>query len=259
MELKLPVKTAQNYKSLSQKARVMTETWTLSNMYCPACVANSLNRAPTGTPVVDFFCENCESVFQLKALSKPIGRKIVDAAYDTMIKAILNDRLPHFLILGYNNLTVSVNDLVLIPNFCLPASAIEARKPLAPTARRAGWIGCNIILDLVPPDGRIQIIHSSNIIPKSSVRQKFITALPLAGIASKKRGWTLDVLSLIRSLDKMEFSISDAYSFEKVLSEKHPENRHVKDKIRQQLQILRDLGFLKFTSPGRYCLIESSL
>jgi hypothetical protein len=30
----------------------------------------------------------------------------------------------------------------------------------------------------------------------------------------------------------------------------HPANRHVRDKIHQQLQVLRDLGFVEFLPPG---------
>jgi type II restriction enzyme len=32
----------------------------------------------------------------------------------------------------------------------------------------------------------------------------------------------------------------------------HPENRHVRDKLRQQLQVLRDLGLIEFLGRGRY-------
>ncbi|MBI5242579.1 MAG: hypothetical protein HY922_02705 [Elusimicrobia bacterium] len=38
------------------------------------------------------------------------------------------------------------------------------------------------------------------------------------------------------------------------LSELHPNNRHVRPKIRQQLQVLRDLGFVAFLGRGRYRL-----
>ena len=34
----------------------------------------------------------------------------------------------------------------------------------------------------------------------------------------------------------------------------HPENKHIKDKIRQQLQFLRDRGYLKFINKGKYKL-----
>ncbi|HIJ70024.1 MAG TPA: restriction endonuclease [Planctomycetes bacterium] len=250
MILNLPIEAAEGYKSASQRTRVITETWMHRNMFCPACVSNSLTPTKDGTEAVDFLCARCDSTFQLKAKSGSIGRKIVDAAYDAMMRAVLQNRLPHFLFLTYNNLTVS--DLLLIPNFCLPPSAIEARNPLSPTARRAGWVGCNILLDLVPPEGRIPVIKSGGIVPKSSVRKNFRTVKPLADMSVKKRGWTLDVLTVLRSLNKREFTIADAYSFEKVLSKMHPDNKNVRPKIRQQLQILRDLGYLQFISPGHY-------
>jgi len=221
-------------------------------MYCPACISNNLNKTRAGTETVDFFCSRCASQYQLKAMSKPIGRKIVDAAYDAMIRAILQDRLPHFLFLSYNNLSLTVHDLLLIPNFCLSKSAIERRKPLRVTARRAGWVGCNIVLDLVPPEARIRVIHSGDIISKSAVRESFHNVQPLKNISSRTRGWTLDVLTATRSLEKPEFTIEDSYSFERILSQKHPENLHVRAKIRQQLQILRDLGYLEFVRRGYY-------
>ncbi|HEV2493712.1 MAG TPA: hypothetical protein VG204_11665 [Terriglobia bacterium] len=34
----------------------------------------------------------------------------------------------------------------------------------------------------------------------------------------------------------------------------HAQNRHVRDKIRQQLQVLRDLGFVVFLGRGQYRL-----
>lgn len=143
------------YKSASQRARVLTEDWALRNMYCPACVSNRLRNTENNTEAVDFQCIGCEAEYQLKATSKPIGRKIVDAGYDAMMRAIREDRLPHFLFLSYDNIRARVNDLIMVPSFCLSTSAIEARKPLGANARRAGWVGCNIILDSVPTDGRL--------------------------------------------------------------------------------------------------------
>ncbi len=252
MILNLPTRLAENYKSPSQRARIITETWALENMYCPACMANRLDKTRTGTEAVDFICSDCDSQFQLKAVSKPFGRKIVDAAYGAMIRAITQDRLPHFLLMSYDNIRASVNDLLIIPKFCLPKSAIEARKPLSSNARRAGWVGCNILLDLVPPEGRIGVINSGVILPKKQVREKFHSVQPLSNLSTRMRGWTLDVLTVLRSMKKIEFTLGDAYLFESVLSERHPENQHVRAKIRQQLQILRDLGYLEFIGRGFY-------
>jgi len=58
----------------------------------------------------------------------------------------------------------------------------------------------------------------------------------------------------VERLNKTNFSLDDVYRFEQELSRMHPDNRHVKDKIRQQLQVLRDKGYLEFTSAGNYQL-----
>ena len=55
-----------------------------------------------------------------------------------------------------------------------------------------------------------------------------------------------------RALNKNEFALQDVYAFAAHLEKLHPDNRHVPDKIRQQLQVLRDLGFVEFLGRGRY-------
>jgi type II restriction enzyme dpnI len=42
------------------------------------------------------------------------------------------------------------------------------------------------------------------------------------------------------------------YEFETELAAQFPENKHIKDKIRQQLQILRDQGKIEFLGNGHY-------
>jgi len=58
----------------------------------------------------------------------------------------------------------------------------------------------------------------------------------------------------VEKISRKEFSLNEMYAFEKDLSKKHPDNKHVKDKIRQQLQVLRDKDYLEFTSRGNYRL-----
>lgn len=41
-------------------------------------------------------------------------------------------------------------------------------------------------------------------------------------------------------------------TFEEELQEKYPKNNHVKDKIRQKLQVLRDNGYIEFMGNGEY-------
>ena len=53
-------------------------------------------------------------------------------------------------------------------------------------------------------------------------------------------------------MSAQEFALSDMYRFENMLSLKHPENNNVQAKIRQQLQLLRDKGFIEFLGNGKY-------
>ena len=61
-------------------------------------------------------------------------------------------------------------------------------------------------------------------------------------------------MSCIDKLGKSEFTLSEMYDFEYLLAQKHPNNKHIKDKIRQQLQFLRDKGYLEFLKRGSYHL-----
>lgn len=62
------------------------------------------------------------------------------------------------------------------------------------------------------------------------------------------------MLRVVRSLGKTEFFLSDMYNHAEELAKLHPDNNHVRDKIRQQLQVLRDLDHLEFLGPGHYRL-----
>jgi type II restriction enzyme len=86
--------------------------------------------------------------------------------------------------------------------------------------------------------------------PAAEVRVQFRRVKPLKDISVTQRGWTLDVLNAIRRLGKTEFTTADAYIFERELEQLHPDNRHVRDKIRQQLQVLRDAGLLLHVERG---------
>ena len=97
---------------------------------------------------------------------------------------------------------------------------------------------------------------------------------PPGEIKAKERGWTLDVLNAVRRLCAVsapsgrnvpaalppgtsqrdvptnEFTTADVYAFERELEALHPDNRHVRDKIRQQLQVLRDMKLLIHVERG---------
>lgn len=255
MQVELPTQGLEKYKSASQRARVATEAWGADYLFCANCDSPRLQRAPANTPAVDFLCPRCSNPFQLKGQSRPFSGRITDAAYDSMMRFIRQNQAPNLLVLHYEAETWSVRNLILVPRFVFTESAIEKRKPLGPTARRAGWVGCNIVLANIPENARIPVVAEG--IPNSPdrVRENYQRLRPLQKMTIEKRGWMLDVLNSVHALGKPEFSLSDAYSAEKELQRLHPRNRHVREKIRQQLQVLRDLGLLEFLGPGRYRLL----
>lgn len=254
MQVKLPEERFADYKSKSQRVRVATEGWAQRNLYCANCDSPRLARLPANTRAVDFNCPECGTPFQLKAQSHPFACRILDAAYSEMIRAIRENRTPNLLALHYQDSEWSVVNLILIPSFAFPISAIEKRRPLVPGARRAGWVGCNILLDAIPQDARIPVIAGGTPLAPSVVRQQYARIRPLAKLKVDQRGWTLDVLNAVRSLRKTEFALGEVYRLEEKLTRLHPANKHVRDKIRQQLQVLRDIGIVEFLGGGEYRL-----
>ena len=139
-----------------------------------------------------------------------------------------------------------------IPKFFFVPDIIEKRKPLADTARRAGWTGCNIEIGNIPESGKIFIIKNSHQEDKSRVVDQYQRTLSLQTSKIETRGWLLDVLKCVERIPNEDFCLDEVYAFTEELQSKHPENNFVRDKIRQQLQYLRDKGFVQFVGRGRY-------
>jgi type II restriction enzyme len=250
----MPVDLGAAYKSPSQRARVISEGWARENLYCPRCESPRLEQSLSNTRVVDFTCPRCAAAFQLKSQSHPFSRRIMDSAYGAMRRAIEEDRTPHLLGVHYDRLCWRVRNLVLVPSFAFTLSCLEKRKPLGPSARRKGWVGCNILLSNIPADARIALVLDGRPASSSSVRRQYGRLQSLERAGHERRGWMLDVLQVVRSLQRQEFSLNDVYSHSSDLRKLHPKNLHIHEKIRQQLQRLRDVGFVEFVGGGRYLL-----
>jgi type II restriction enzyme len=63
------------------------------------------------------------------------------------------------------------------------------------------------------------------------------------------------VLRAVRKLGKPEFTLQEMYAFEPQLKALHPTNQNVRPKIRQQLQMLRDVGLVRFGARGNYRVV----
>lgn len=254
MNLSFNLKLADGYKSNSQIARVLTENWVKENSYCPNCGQLPLNNFENNKPVADFYCIECKEEFELKSKNGNLSNIINDGAYDSMIKRITSDTNPNFFFLTYDKNTV--NNFLVIPKQFFTPEIIIKRKPLALTAKRAGWIGCNIDISKVPESGRIFIVENSKIIEREKVHVKLKSIDFLKSKSLESRGWILDVLNCVEEIKKQFFTLDELYAFENKLKIKYPNNNHIKDKIRQQLQFLRDKGLIEFNGRGNYKKIE---
>jgi type II restriction enzyme len=156
--------------------------------------------------------------------------------------------------MNYDLKSLAVVNLFIVPKHFFVREIIEERTPLAVTARRAGWIGSKILLDRVPESGKIHIVQSGVIRLKELVLAAWQKTLFLRDETPDTRGWLLDVMKCVESLGQRDFTLDEVYAFERHLGDLYPGNQNVKPKIRQQLQYLRDRGFIDFVSRGKYRL-----
>lgn len=245
-------KTAEQYASNAQKIRVITETWVSGNMFCPYCGNQYISHFDNNRPVADFFCPSCREEYELKSKGASISNKVNDGAYNTMIERINSINNPNFFFMHYNKSSLQVENFIMVPKHFFYTEIIEKRKPLADTARRAGWTGCNILLNRIPDEGRIYIVQNEKEIPIEQVINKVQKTDFIKECELDTRGWILDILNCVNRIKDKTFTLEQMYQFESMLSIKHPENHHVKDKIRQQLQVLRDNGLIEFLGRGHY-------
>ncbi|MDR1738529.1 MAG: hypothetical protein LBR66_06935 [Candidatus Symbiothrix sp.] len=249
MNLTLDFNFAKTYKSRSQKIRVVTENWAGKNVYCAYC-GKPICRFENNRPVADFYCSNDHEEYELKSKAKTIMTKIMAAQYDKMIERITSDKNPNLFLLSYKS--ESVNNFCVIPKYLLTTSVIEKRKPLSDDAQRAGWTGCNILINRIPEIGKVFYVKDGVVKEKNKVLEQFNKIAFLKQETVESKGWILDVMKIVEKIKTDEFTLQDAYDFEGELQNLHPENHNVKPKIRQQLQVLRNKKLIEFLGKGKY-------
>ena len=240
------------YEAATQKARFWSEGWIAREFYCLNCGAPKLTKLPNNTPVGDFVCENCSEEYEVKSQSRKIGRSVGDGAYKTMMERLAANNNPSLVLLGYDKAKRVVTNLAVVPKHFFVPEIIQERPPLAPTARRAGWIGCNILLSKVPDAGRIIVVRNGELVPKDLVLERWRQTSFLLDTKPTARGWLIEVMKCVEAIGRAEFEIADVYRFVEHMQRLYPGNMHVREKMRQQLQVLRDAGFIEFLGRGRY-------
>ena len=250
MKLLFPDMRLMNYKSLSQRVRVLSEQWMQEEMYCPSCGRDKLSKFPNNTKLADFFCEHCGEIYELKSKGQPIGRTILDGAYYTALERITGLTNPNLFVLQYHE--YAVENLVLVPKYFFTPDILQMRNALSSSARRAGYIGSVILYDKIPAHGKIEIVKSHTECNKCDVLKNYRRATQLDMKSLESRSWLMDILKCLDKITCEIFSLKEVYAFVGELSRKHPDNHNIEAKIRQQLQILRDRGFVEFLGGGKY-------
>lgn len=257
MDLALDPSTAEGYSSEAQRSRVITETWAAEHLYCLNCSSSSIDAHRPVTTVEDVLCPSCDRRIQLKASRGGHGTKVANSAYEQKIGAIRANDAPDYAFMGFDPYAWRVTDLFVVPGHYMTPTVVEKRKPLSSAARRSGWVGSNVLLNRIPEPGRIRIVTQGSAVPADEARETFERTAFLSGETMDTREWTTAVMNCIEELPVRQgqrFTLDDVYGFEEELAEMYPDNRHIRAKIRQQLQVLRDQGVLEFLGDGEYRL-----
>lgn len=254
MNLEFNVSLGNKYIKETQKVRVLSESWTKENIFCPNC-GGIIKNLENNKKVSDFLCENCSENYEQKASKKKFQGKVISSEYKTMVERLCSNNKPHFFFLQYITERYIVNDFFVVPKYFFTPEIIEKRKALSETARRKGWVGSYILFSNIPDSGKIYYIENGKEFSKKEVLTKWKKTHFLKEVKkSDAKGWILDIMNCIQSLNKEEFSLQEMYAFEQQLANIHPENKNIKPKIRQQLQFLRDKGYLEFLGNSTYRL-----
>ncbi|HEY3800376.1 MAG TPA: DpnI domain-containing protein [Caulobacteraceae bacterium] len=242
------------YVSGSQRARIFTESWVAAYLFCPNCGAARIAPYPNNSPVADFHCAACREDFELKSKKGRMGPRVADGAYGAKIARLKSDTNPNLALMSYDLARFAVTDFFFVPKQFFTPRIVQERPPLAPTARRAGWIGSNIVLRDVPESGKVWVVKGGEALPRDAVLEQWRATLFLRETRGSVRGWLIEVMRCVEALGRDAFTLDDVYAFEPRLSALYPGNHNVRPKIRQQLQVLRDQGWLTFLGRGRYRL-----
>jgi len=105
------------------------------------------------------------------------------------------------------------------------------------------------IIQNIPKEKRIKF---PKIETDEAIDEKEIYTGGVDTILNSLSGWRKDTFKCLLKIKNDNFKLKDVYEFERYLTKLYPGNSRIKDKLRQQLQELRDIGLIKFVKRGEY-------
>jgi type II restriction enzyme len=151
----LQVKNNNNWKSESRIVGEACEYYVKNNVKCVRCNNNNFEKCKTNEKSKDLICSSCNQIFQIKAKNTTQKQtntiknkntfKTIGGEYSTTLNHI-NEKIDYFIIL-YEKHSYKIINILYIQNENINSNCIIPRKPLARTAKRAGWQGCNILFN----------------------------------------------------------------------------------------------------------------
>lgn len=250
MNLTMDLTPGKKYTKKTKQAMAITENWLLNNFCCPFC-NSKLIKYQENNICADFYCKKCNEDFELKSKNgKFSASKITGSAYQTTIDKINSDNNSNWILLEHDN--YKVKRIVFIPRYFFYDNVVEPRNKLSEHARRAGWQGCRINLNLIPSFGKICYLNDAEEIDQKIISYRLKQAEKLKKINPKEKTWRSEVLYLIDKIPDSIFTLKQLKKEIPALEKEHPENKNIDSKIRQMLQELRDKGFIIFLDKGLY-------
>ena len=243
---------AGDKKRNTQRVRVISEGWFGQEGYCLKCNSPRLDATPAGTEFRDFVCPRCSQAYELKSSARAHTTTVQDGGFASMMRRMRANEAPALMLMHYMP-DWNVQGLIAIHPVFLTTAVVRKRpKPHhRPKTGKEYWM-CDLNLAAIPSDGKIVVVGGGEARPHALARREFRESMRFADVPLRKRGWAALVLANVRKMGKTEFTLKDIYAYEEAMHAIYPKNSHVRPKIRQQLQVLRDLGYLEFPERGRY-------
>jgi len=231
------------FRSGAQWARDFTERWWAERGYCFACHSDDrLEVLENNAPCWDFRCRACGHPFQLKGSLNKSGTTVQDGSYKVMTDYIRRMMSPTFVLLRYTR-DRTVPQVAAVHCVFITKDAIVPRKPLT---ARPSYVMCSVRLADIPMQAKISVVENFSFVKKDKVREQFQKLSSLENRQVKGRGWMALILNLTQRLPAGNFRVDDLLAFRNEIEKQFPDNRHVREKVRQQLQFLRNAGLVQF-------------